>query len=76
MSCTVYTQAQLDEAREAYHKLMIGQALVEITDQNGERVRFSQANRQNLYLYIQEMERQLCTNLTRTTTVRPMGFIF
>ncbi len=75
MSCVKYTQQQLDDARDAYHKLMLGQALVEITDQNGERVRFAQANRNNLYRYIQEMEAQLCTSAPMKS-VRPMGFIF
>ena len=75
MSCQTYTQAQLDEARAAYHKLQLGQALVEIVDQNGEKVRFSPANQSKLYAYIQQMEMQLCPR-TKATSVRPMGFIF
>lgn len=65
----------LNEARTAYHKLMTGTSLVELRDQNGETVRFTSINRQALYSYIQDLERQLCAP-TSSRPNRPMGFIF
>lgn len=79
MSCSKPTQAELQtllsEARAAYHKLMTGISLVEVTDQNGEKVRFTAARKTDLYAYIQDLERQLCTP-TGPRSPRPMGFIF
>lgn len=73
------TQAEilvlLTEARAAYHKLMTGISLVEVRDQNGETVRFSQINSKSLYAYIQELERQLEAP-TKVRPNRPMGFVF
>ena len=70
-------QALLDEARVAYHALMMGQALVEVRDQNGELVRFKAANRSDLYAYIQELERQVCPAATAgRKALRPMRFVF
>lgn len=42
------TAERLAEAEAAYHALMTGQAVVEVTDQSGERVRFTTAKRQNI----------------------------
>lgn len=79
MACTEPTQAELmallAEAKAAYHSLMTGQALVEIRDQNGEMVRYSQINRQALYSYIQELERKVCQP-SGARSSRPMGFFF
>lgn len=70
-------QLLLDEARVAYHSLMMGQALVEVRDQNGELVRFKAANRADLYAYIQRLEGLLCPEATTgRRSYRPMGFVF
>lgn len=79
MPCPEMTEAELisllAEAKTAYHNLMTGQAMVEVRDQNGENVRFSQINRAALYSYIQELERKLCKPAGARAN-RPMGFIF
>lgn len=48
-------QTQLDEARQAYHQLVTGQAVVSI-QRNGRSVQFAQADRPALRSYIQELE--------------------
>ena len=71
------TQAQLDEARAKYHQLQIGEAAKVFVDQNGERVEFVQANRANLYLYIQQLEAALAVPGAIPSGVRrPMRFVF
>lgn len=66
---------QLTEAREAYHELVTGRAPRVVVDQNGERVEFTAANRQMLYLYIQRLEAEL--GLTPVQQPRgPAGFVF
>lgn len=59
MPAIVATRQMLDEARAAYHRLMTGTSARELVDQNGERVTYTAANRQNLYNYILDLERQL-----------------
>lgn len=77
-----YTAQQLVElitdAREAYHSLVTGRAARVVLDQNGERVEFVSANRQQLYLYIQDLERQYeaVVGVTTTTVTGPAGFVF
>ena len=53
------TQEMLDEAREAYHALLTGQAVAEIRDQNGETVRYAKADLSKLALYIASLEREI-----------------
>lgn len=69
-------QQKLDAARTAYHNLMIGRSAREVVDQNGERVTFTAANRQNLYSYIQELERQLPGAAPIPSTYGPATFVF
>lgn len=79
MACPTLTPLEklIAEAEIAYHKLQLGQALVEITDQNGERVRFAPANSQRLYLYIQQLKAQLpVEQLSLTPPNGPAGFFF
>jgi hypothetical protein len=83
MSCTltpeqlVVLQARLDEARIAYHELLTGVKPRVVVDQNGERVEFSATNRQQLYLYIKELEAILCPAPSNSpNNYRPMGFTF
>lgn len=79
MACPQLTplEKQIAEAEVAYHQLQLGQALVEIVDQNGERVRFNPANRQNLYLYIQQLKAQLPQEqFCLMPSNGPAGFLF
>lgn len=55
------TQELLDQANDAYHRLMTGAAVVEVTDQNGERVRYQPSNAYRLAAYINTLERKLAT---------------
>lgn len=66
---TLTLQQQLDEARAAYHALMLGRSVVELRDSNGETITYTPANRNALSSYIKELERQLGQN----TTCGPMG---
>lgn len=66
---------QLVEARAAYHDLVTGKAARVVVDQNGERVEFVSANRSQLYLYIQSLERQVAAEPTYPSN-GPAGFLF
>lgn len=52
-------QELLAQAEEAYHKLMLGQTVVEVRDSNGETIRFNAANANKLATYINDLKRQL-----------------
>lgn len=57
---TALTKEQrLAQAEEAYHNLMTGQQVVEVVDQNGERIRFESTNAFRLAAYIQNLRREL-----------------
>lgn len=67
------TQAQLDQAKAEYHKLLTGVKARVIVDSNGERVEYTSANRAALRAYIAELEDELgAAPLSR----RPMGVYF
>jgi len=68
------TIEQLTDARASYHDLLTGKSPRVVVDQNGERVEFTAANSQKLYLYIQQLERELSLSPTRVTG--PAGFLF
>lgn len=61
---------RLAEAEDAYHALMAGRAVVEVVDQNGERVKYQAANAFRLMAYIADLKRQLGT----ATNTGPMRF--
>jgi len=65
----------LTDARTAYHDLITGKAPRVVVDSNGERVEFSAANSQKLYLYIQQLESQLGSSVVPVTR-GPAGFVF
>ena len=52
------TQEKLDEAKEALHKLLIGQSVVEV-GYEGERLKFTQTNIADLRAYIAQLEAEL-----------------
>jgi len=70
------TQAQLDDAREQYHELVLGRVARVVVDQNGERVEFTATNRQQLYMYIQKLEAELEPTGITTQVSGPAGFVF
>lgn len=78
MSCypSTVTAEMIAEAEKAYHSLVLGKAVVELTDQNGEKVRFAQAKRSDLYQYIQQLKAQLCAGSATPLPSAPAGFIF
>lgn len=53
---------QLVEAEAAYHQLMTGRSVVEVTDQNGERMRYTAVNAALLKQYILDLKGQLSTD--------------
>ena len=61
------TAEQLAEARAAYHRLQIGEALVAITDSNGERVEYSRTTAPRLAAYIADLERQIAGQVRPAT---------
>lgn len=68
---------KIAEAETAYHRLMLGGAVVEVTDQNGEKVRYAQANRSGLYSYIQTLKALLPSDdAARPTSGPPLRFSF
>ncbi len=50
---------RLAEAESSYHDLMTGKAVVEVTDQNGEKVVFNRASASKLAQYIHSLKLQL-----------------
>ncbi len=50
---------RLAEAEEAYHKLMLGEAVVRFRDANGEEVSYGATSRSSLAAYIADLKRQL-----------------
>jgi hypothetical protein len=52
-------QTQLDEARQAYHQLMLGQQVVMIRDSNGEQIQYGNASASKLAAYISMLEMKL-----------------
>lgn len=53
------TQQMLDEALEAYRQLMMGGAVSEFRDQNGERVVYQRADASKLVAYINWLKKEL-----------------
>lgn len=81
MACTpeqvATITAQLNEARKAYHDLMVGGAVSVAVDQNGERVEYSRANAATLFQYIVLLQNALAQGAcTPFQTASPMGFYF
>jgi DNA polymerase III delta prime subunit len=80
MPAIIATKASLDEARKAYHALMLGTSPRVVVDQNNERVEFTAANKSSLYNYILQLEAALGTTCGSTptypTNVAPAGFVF
>lgn len=67
--------AYLNSAEAAFHSLMTGTQAVEFTDQNGEKIRYTAANRATLASYIAYL-RDLLGLSPLSTPNRPAGVIF
>ena len=66
-----------NDAVSAYHRLMTGTAVVEVQDQNGEKVRYSVANKANLAAYIATLAALLgVANPIAGLANAPMRFFF
>jgi len=50
---------KLVEAEDAYHRLQVGQGVVEVSDQSGERLKYAYASRAALAAYIADLKRQI-----------------
>ena len=59
MTCTSYTLEMLREAEEAYFRISMGQNVVIVIDQNGERVEYQKANLTALADLIRKMKMEL-----------------
>lgn len=77
-------KTRLVEAQDAYHDLMTGGSARVYVDQNGERLEYTAANKNNLWTYITGLTALICeldpsdpicmTGVGRAKG--PMGFIF
>ena len=75
MSMTV--QQRLTEAQTAYHALLLGAAVREVRDQNGEMVVYTAANREALKAYIATLEAEIAAATNGVATSRrPMSVFF
>lgn len=76
--CPAPTPAMLAEAEKAYHDLVLGNKARVVVDQNGDRVEFTSAKREDLYQYIQQLRAQICTTDTGSGhgSNGPVGFLF
>jgi hypothetical protein len=50
------TAELLAQAKEAYHRLMLGESVVEVRDQSGESIRYQAATASRLLAYIRTMD--------------------
>lgn len=62
-------QQKLDEAEKALHDLQIGASAAEITDQNGEKIRYRPLDMSKLVLYISALKNEIAGT---TVDVGPM----
>lgn len=60
---------RLAQAEAAYHALMSGKAVVEVSDQSGESVKYGQASARQLQLYCADLRRQIGGRPAPTTIV-------
>lgn len=65
--------AQLQEAESAYHSVMVGGSVREFTDQNGEKIVYSGANRTALIGYINYLRSLLGLGPMQGLITAPMG---
>ena len=71
----MYTLAQLEEARNAYHRIITGQSVTVVIDQNGERIEFQKANVSALAELIRKMELDINAG-SNASSLRPLRVFF
>lgn len=78
MTCTSYTLEMLREAEEAYFRISMGQNVVIVIDQNGERVEYQKANLTALADLIRKMKMELaaCGLLNNRSSYQPLRVYF
>ena len=78
MTCTSYTLEMLREAEEAYFRISMGQNVVFVIDQNGERVEYQKANLTALADLIRKMKMELaaCGLLSNRSSYQPLRVYF
>lgn len=70
---TLTLQQRLSAAQTAYHDLLLGAAVREVLDQNGERITYTAANRDALRAYIADLEAQIAAaNSSGTRSRAPL----
>lgn len=60
---------QLVEAEAALHRLLTGSLAAEVTDSNGERVRFGPADHKSLSAYVADLRRQIAGRTVPKTII-------
>jgi hypothetical protein len=70
--------AQLNEAKAALHALSIGGVVRSITDSDGSRIEYSQANKVNLVSYVALLQAQYdaCIGSTAPVLTKPVNYFF
>ena len=68
------TQELLDEAEAAYHRLMLGEQVVEVRDQSGESIRYLANSAARLAAYISQLKAKIATEAGCKPT-GPMRFL-
>lgn len=71
----MYTQVQLDEARAAYYRIITGQSVTVVIDQNGERIEFQKANVSALAELIRKMELDINASIN-ASALSPLRVFF
>jgi hypothetical protein len=67
---------KLVEAEAAYHSLMLGGAVVEVTDQNGEKVRYDRARKGDLLAYIADLRNLITLEGGGIVSTGPLRMVF
>jgi len=66
------TAELLQEAKDAYHRLSIGEAVVEVRDASGETIRYAQIRAPSLLAYIRTLDPAF---MRETSSCRPLRFV-
>lgn len=69
-------QQRLNEAQAAYHALLTGASVREVHDSSGERIIYTQANRESLKAYIATLEAQIRSASGSSVGPGPMTAVF
>jgi len=72
----VAIRARIVKLETAYDNIMAGTAIVELADQNGEKVRYNTANAPALLALINRLKAMLDQTFAKSYRPRPVGFIF